>query len=179
MIREEAADEPMPETTQVPYRFRTAAELLDIGARTGLSIPEIVLANETALRPEPEVISHLGRVTSVMMACIDRGMAGEGELPGRLRVRRRAAGLRAQLEADHGRNARLPHEPMEWVSLFAIAVNEENASGSRVVTAPTNGAAGVIPAVLRYYRDLCHGASETRHARLPPRRHRPSAPSAR
>ncbi len=147
-----------PETVALPYPFRSAADLLAIGTRTGLSFAEIVHANECARRPAAEVAAHLAAVIAAMMDCIDRGMAAEGELPGRLRVRRRAAALRARLEADRFRNVRNPHEMMDHVSLFAIAVNEENAAGSRIVTAPTNGAAGVVPAVLRYYRDFCTGA---------------------
>ena len=101
------------------------------------------------------------------MSCIDRGLRFDGELPGGLRVRRRAKMLLARFEADRLNNARPPHEIMDRLSLFAIAVNEENAAGGRVVTAPTNGAAGVAPAVLRYYRDYCPGASDAGHARLP------------
>ncbi len=143
----------------VPYRFRSGAELLRMGERTGLSIAEIVLANECVLRPADQVEQHLRRVADTMMACIERGMGAEGQLPGKLKVRRRAAGLRARLDADERRNLRPPHEMMDRVSLFAIAVNEENAAGGRVVTAPTNGAAGVVPAVLRYYRDMIPGAT--------------------
>jgi L-serine dehydratase len=143
----------------VPHPFRTAAELLRLGEHTGLAIAEIVFANECALRPAAEVEAHIARVIDTMMACIDRGMHAEGELPGRLRVKRRAGQLRARLEADRHRNVHHPHEVMDYVSLFAIAVNEENAAGHRIVTAPTNGAAGVLPAVLRYYRDFCPGAT--------------------
>ncbi len=146
-------------TGAVPFPFANAAELLRRGAESGLSISEIVQANECALRPATEMLAHVDRVIATMMAAIDRGMNTQGELPGGLKVWRRAAGLKAQLERDAGRNDLAPHEKMDWVSLFAIAVNEENAAGGRVVTAPTNGAAGVIPAVLRYYRDFCPGAS--------------------
>jgi len=160
VVREQAVAETSLVGPDVPYPFRSGADLLRIGARTGLTFAEIVLANECALRPARDVEAHVGAVLATMMDCIDRGMAAEGELPGRLRVKRRAAGLKARLEADRFRNVRNPHEVMDHVSLFAIAVNEENAAGSRIVTAPTNGAAGVVPAVLRYYRDLCPGASE-------------------
>jgi L-serine dehydratase len=95
-----------------------------------------------------------------MMLCIDRGIEAPGMLPGGLAVRRRAAGLAAKLRADRHSNTAMPTGTMDWVSIFAIAVNEENAAGGRVVTAPTNGAAGVVPAVLRYYRDMVPGASE-------------------
>ncbi len=158
VVPEAEAGQAAPDSIPLPYPFRSAAELLAIGARTGLSFAEIVLANECARRPIAAVEAHLDAVIATMMDCIDRGMAAEGELPGRLRVRRRAGALRARLEADRFRNVRNPHEMMDHVSLFAIAVNEENAAGGRVVTAPTNGAAGVVPAVLRYYRDFCTGA---------------------
>ena len=159
VVREDGAATAETEAAAIPYPFRTAAELLAIGERTGLPIAEIVLANENALHPRAEVVRHLDRVIDTMMDCIDRGMAGTGVLPGRLQVRRRAGALHALLLADRQRNAPVPGESMEWVSLFAIAVNEENAAGGRVVTAPTNGAAGVLPAVLRYYRDFCDGAT--------------------
>ncbi|GAN81670.1 L-serine ammonia-lyase [Acidocella aminolytica] len=146
-------------TTQVPYLFANAVDLLRISQETGLTIAEIVRANEVALRPAAEVLAHVDRVIATMMAAIDRGLQGEGVLPGALKVPRRARALRKRLEADTSRNDLAPHEKMDWVSLFAMAVNEENAAGGRVVTAPTNGAAGVIPAVLRYYSDMCPGAS--------------------
>ena len=146
-------------TTQVPYPFANAIDLLRIGQETGLTIAEIVRSNEAALRPPVEVLAHVDRVIATMMAAIDRGMQAEGALPGSLKVRRRARALRMRLEADTSRNDLAPHETMDWVSLFAMAVNEENAAGGRIVTAPTNGAAGVIPAVLRYYIEMCPGAS--------------------
>ncbi len=159
VVREDAVAATSLVGPDVPYPFRSAADLLAIGARTGLAIAEIVFANECALRPPAEVEAHVAAVIATMMDCIERGMAAEGVLPGRLRVKRRAGALRAGLEADRFRNLRNPHEVMDHVSLFAIAVNEENAAGHRVVTAPTNGAAGVVPAVLRYYRDFCAEAS--------------------
>ena len=149
-----------PDGKPVPHPFKTAEQLLRIGGRTGLTIAEIVFANECAARPAAEVEQHIARVRDTMMGCIDRGMHAEGVLPGKLRVKRRAGSLREHLEADRFRNIRNPHEMMDHVSMFAIAVNEENAAGSRVVTAPTNGAAGVVPAVLRYFRDFCPGASD-------------------
>ncbi len=159
ILREEEATVSAAAGPALPYPYRSGADLLRMAAEGGLSIAEMVLANERVAVGEAEVLAHLGRVEAVMMACIDRGMGDRGELPGGLRVRRRAAGIRERLEADASRNEpRAPHEMMDWVSLFAIAVNEENAVGGRVVTAPTNGAAGVVPAVLRYYRDFCPGA---------------------
>ena len=159
VAREDAVGQPPPAGPTLPHPFRSADELLEIGVRTGLTIAEIVFANECALHPAAEVERHVARVLDAMMDCIDRGMHAHGELPGRLRVKRRAGKLREHLEADRFRNVRNPHEIMDHVSMFAIAVNEENAAGSRVVTAPTNGAAGVIPAVLRNFRDFCPAAS--------------------
>lgn len=139
-----------------PYPFRNARDLLTQGERSGLSIAEMMSANEQARRPAAEVERHLDLVIDTMMACIDRGISTSGELPGGLKVKRRAKAIRDTLIA---RNSKTPHEVMDWVSLYAIAVNEENAAGGRVVTAPTNGAAGVVPATLRYYRDHCPGAN--------------------
>jgi L-serine dehydratase len=144
---------PPPPSTAVPYAFASAAELLELAARANLSIAALVLCNERSLRSLAEIERHLDRVAAAMMACIDRGIAAEGELPGGLKVRRRAPALHARLQIAQARPVRAAHEIMDHVSLYAIAVNEENAAGGRVVTAPTNGAAGVIPAVLRYYRD--------------------------
>ena len=159
VTREDAPVELGAITTQVPYPFACAVDLLRIGRETGLTIAEIVQANEVALRPAAEVLAHVDHVIATMMAAIDRGLQGEGLLPGALKVPRRAQALRKRLQADISRNDLAPHEKMDWVSVFAIAVNEENAVGGRIVTAPTNGAAGVIPAVLRYYIEMCTGAS--------------------
>jgi L-serine dehydratase len=158
VLPEDAADVPA-DMRPVPYPFSSGAELLRLGRETGLPIAQMVRANELALRPEEELTRHLDRIIEVMMDTIDRGMTGQGLLPGSLKVRRRAAALREKLEADARLNNLAPHTIMDWVSLFAIAVNEENAAGGRVVTAPTNGAAGVVPAVLRYYREFCPGAT--------------------
>lgn len=149
-----------PSAAAVPLPFGTAAQLLEIAGREGISIAALVMRNECALRPRPEVEAHMDRVAAVMMACIDRGIAAPGELPGGLKVRRRAAALHERLRGARARGARAPHEIMDYVSLYAIAVNEENAAGGRVVTAPTNGAAGVIPAVVRYYRDHVEGSDQ-------------------
>jgi L-serine dehydratase len=159
VVPEGEVGQPPPPGKPVPHPFTSAEQLLKIGSRTGLTIAEIVFANECALHPAAEVERHVERVRDTMMGCIDRGMHAEGVLPGRLKVRRRASALREHLEADRFRNIRNPHEMMDHVSMFAIAVNEENAAGSRVVTAPTNGAAGVIPAVLRYFSEFCPGAT--------------------
>ncbi|MFN3229505.1 MAG: L-serine ammonia-lyase, partial [Asticcacaulis sp.] len=108
-------------------------------------------------RPELAVLADLDKIANVMFACIDRGLTQDGRLPGGLKVERRARKIMDSLHADRSRNLRSPNEVMDYVSVFAMAVNEENAAGGRVVTAPTNGAAGVVPAVLRYYRDFCDG----------------------
>ncbi|MEL6287917.1 MAG: L-serine ammonia-lyase [Pseudomonadota bacterium] len=143
---------------EVPYPFSSGAELLALCAGEALSIAEIVLKNERALRPAEDVDAGIDRLREAMMACVDRGLREEGILPGGLSVRRRAKGLYERALAETARNMTFPHQCMDRISAFAIAVNEENAAGGRVVTSPTNGAAGVIPAVLRYYLDLCPGA---------------------
>ncbi len=143
----------------VPYPFRSGAELLARGHESELSIAEIIRANEVALRPAGETEAHVKRVLDVMFACLERGLTRSGPLPGGLAVERRAKAIFDRLAENARRNARPAHEIMDFVSVYAMAVNEENAAGGRVVTAPTNGAAGVIPAVLRYYRDHCEGAT--------------------
>ena len=145
-------------TGTVPYPYRSAGDLLRMGEASGLSIAAMVEANEHALRAPAEVAAHVTAVAETMLACIDRGLAAEGELPGGLKVKRRAAGIFRKLMQQHGENDFAVHQIMDVISVFAIAVNEENAAGGRVVTAPTNGAAGVIPAVMRYYRDFWPGA---------------------
>jgi L-serine dehydratase len=155
IARESDVGAPVVESVAVPLPFASADELLEVAERARLSIAGLILRNEQALRPLAEIQAHLDAVAQAMMACIDRGMAAPGELPGALKVRRRAAALYERLRNAKGRAA---HEIMDYVSLYAIAVNEENAAGGRVVTAPTNGAAGVIPAVMRYYRDHVDGA---------------------
>ncbi len=154
VVTEALMDTPPTEGPPVPFPFRSGAELLLACRRGGLSIPRLVLANEHARNPAAVVERHLSVVLRTMMDCIDRGVAASGELPGGLRVRRRAGTIRARLAANRLRRPPPPHEVLDHVSLWAIAVNEENAAGGRVVTAPTNGAAGVIPAVLRYLRDM-------------------------
>lgn len=139
----------------VPYPFTTATELLALAASTGLSVSELVLANERALHPGRDVQADLMTIWQAMQQCVRRGMAGTGVLPGGLRVRRRAAALRAKLDVES--DDRDPLVAMDWVALYALSVNEENAAGGRVVTAPTNGAAGIVPAVLHYCRDFVPG----------------------
>jgi L-serine dehydratase len=152
------ADRIVPDRTAVPYPFLTGAEMLDRATATGLRISDLMLANETARRSEAEVREGLLHIWQAMQDCVARGCATDGFLPGGLRVRRRAAELRRTLESEHF--AVDPLRVMDWVTLFALAVNEENASGGRVVTAPTNGAAGIIPAVLHYYARFVPGASD-------------------
>ncbi|WP_407518852.1 L-serine ammonia-lyase [Methylobacterium oryzisoli] len=150
------------EGAALPHPFESAADLLAACAETGLSIAQIQLANERALRSEAEIEAGLDAIRDAMLACIARGLRMEGELPGGLKVRRRAKRLNETLEAARLRNSRPAHEIMDWISLFALAVNEENAAGGRIVTAPTNGAAGIVPAVLRYIVDFCPGWSAAR-----------------
>ncbi|MGY1829739.1 L-serine ammonia-lyase [Geodermatophilus sp. SYSU D01180] len=144
--------------TPVRYPFRTGEELLARTRETGLRISDVMLANELSWRGEAEVRAGLLHVWAVMQECVERGTRTTGVLPGGLGVRRRAAALRAQLEASADETD--PLRAMEWVTLYALAVNEENAAGGRVVTAPTNGAAGIVPAVLHYYRDFVASCSE-------------------
>ncbi|SDQ27740.1 L-serine ammonia-lyase [Microbacterium sp. cf332] len=132
-----------------PYRFDSAAELLDLCEREQLSIAALARRNEEARRPEVQVAAGLDAIWDAMSACVEAGLRADGTLPGMLRVRRRAGAMRAQLEAAEAAGGR--ELPGEWLGAFALAVNEENASGGRVVTAPTNGAAGILPAVAMYW----------------------------
>jgi L-serine dehydratase len=141
----------------VPYPFASGAELLEQANQHGLAIWQIVLANECTLQKENFVRARLSQIWSVMNECIDRGLCTEGILPGGLNVRRRAPRILAKIQA---RPVPDPLEAMDWVNAFAMAVNEENAAGGRVVTAPTNGAAGLVPAVGRYYLQFVPGASQ-------------------
>ncbi|SCF13976.1 L-serine dehydratase [Micromonospora matsumotoense] len=152
------ADRITPDTTAVRHPFSTGAELLGVTTGTGLSISAVMLANELSWRSEADVRAGLLDIWRVMRECVAHGGERDGVLPGGLRVRRRAAELRRSLEADAGSTD--PLRAMDWVTLFALAVNEENAAGGRVVTAPTNGAAGIIPAVLHYYTRFVPGASD-------------------
>jgi len=142
----------------VPHPFSTGDELLRRTRVTGLSISEVMLANELTRRSEEEIRSGLLHIWSVMQECVNRGIQATGTLPGGLHVRRRAGLLRKTLESTD--DSQDPFRAMEWVTLYALAVNEENAAGGRVVTAPTNGAAGIVPAVLHYYRDFVDSFSD-------------------
>ncbi|MEU0869492.1 L-serine ammonia-lyase [Nocardia brasiliensis] len=145
--------------TEVPYSFGSADELLSLTAATGRSIAELVLANEMTRRSGDQVRADLLAIWAVMQGCVERGMSSTGVLPGTLRVRRRAATLFDRLRAEAEDND--PLRAMEWVTLYAMAVNEENAAGGRVVTAPTNGAAGIIPAVLHYIQQFVTDAEDS------------------
>ena len=151
---------PLPTATlaEVPHPFASAREMLRMGDETGLSIAEMKRANEAARRPGRDLDADLDTLRAAMEACIDRGLTQTGMLPGSLKVPRRARDMHRKLEAEQGANSLQPHRVMDWLGVYAMAVNEENAAGGRVVTAPTNGAAGVIPAVMRYYLGHCVGA---------------------
>ncbi|MFL6142909.1 MAG: L-serine ammonia-lyase [Labedaea sp.] len=144
------------DTTRVEFPFRTAAELLEHCTSAGLSISQLMLRNELSWRTEPEIRAGLLRIWQVMQDCVARGCAQGGVLPGGLKVPRRAKALYDTLLVEDDSD---PLHVMDWVNLYALAVNEENASGGRVVTAPTNGAAGIIPAVLHYYQHFVPSAS--------------------
>ena len=152
------ADRIVVDDTPVRHPFSTSAELMAICADTGLSVSDIMNVNETAWRPAEEVRAGLLEIWAVMQECVENGYAHEGLLPGGLQVRRRAPELYQTLCGDPYSTD--PLRVIDWVNLFALAVNEENAAGGRVVTAPTNGAAGIIPAVLHYYRRFVPGSDD-------------------
>ena len=136
-------------TAEQPFPFRDAEELMALCDENGMTIAEIARANETVLRSEEEVAAGLDAIWDAMSSCVDAGLHSDGTLPGILKVKRRAGDIRAQLEASEADGHR--ELPGEWLGAFALAVNEENAAGGRVVTAPTNGAAGILPAVAMYW----------------------------
>ncbi len=146
-----------------PYPFGSADEMLKMGQTAGLSIAAMKRANELAHLGDDAVNDDLDKkldyVCTMMDSCIDRGLRMDGILPGGLMVKRRAKSIHEQLLAERGTNQTQPHVANDWLSTYAMAVNEENAAGGRVVTSPTNGAAGVVPAVVRYYREHCLGAT--------------------
>ncbi|MEU3093227.1 L-serine ammonia-lyase [Streptomyces massasporeus] len=150
------ADRIKLDDTVLKYPFRTGDELLRLTEETGLSISALMLENERAWRTEEEIRAGLLEIWQVMRDCVARGLSQEGILPGGLKVRRRAANTARKLRSEGDPLAL----SMEWITLYAMAVNEENAAGGRVVTAPTNGAAGIIPAVLHYYVNFVPGADE-------------------
>jgi L-serine dehydratase len=149
-----------PDATPQPFPFSTGGQLLEHCDRSGLSISDVMLRNETAWRSEAEVRRNLLHIWDVMQECVRRGSTTEGVLPGGLKVKRRAADLYQGLLARPEAGLRDPLTALDWVNLYALAVNEENAAGGRVVTAPTNGAAGVVPAVLHYYARFVPGADD-------------------
>jgi L-serine dehydratase len=162
VVNEEAAgaDRIVEDTTELPYPFHSGEALLTQCAAKGLSISQLMLENEKAWRAETATREGLLHIWQVMQACVRRGCEVEGTLPGGMKVRRRAAELYRKLSATPEASLRDPLTTMDWVNLYALAVNEENAAGGRIVTAPTNGAAGIIPAVLHYYHRFVPGASE-------------------
>ena len=147
----------VPDHTPVRYPFTTGEQLLARCEESGLPISGVMLANELSWRTEAEVREELLHLWSVMQECVDNGCHTDGVLPGGLKVQRRAPRLVRQLRSEHAGD---PLAAMDWVTLYALAVNEENASGGRIVTAPTNGAAGIIPAVLHYYTRFVPGADD-------------------
>jgi L-serine dehydratase len=153
-IREEGQAQTDGGRAAVPFPYKSSAELLATGEQQGLRVHEIVFANEQAWRSADEIHAGIRKIWSVMCASIAHGLETEGTLPGGLNVRRRAPGLARKLRAKTGDD---PLGGMDWLNVYAIAVNEENAAGGRVVTAPTNGAAGVIPAVAQYYLKFLNG----------------------
>jgi len=149
--------------TPIPYPFSTGAELLRLCAEHKLPIWKLVLENEKAWRSEEEIHARLDRIWHAFQECVRRGYSTEGELPGGLHVRRRAPKLYASLSSRQEAAFRDPTAVLDWVSMYALAVNEENAAGGRVVTAPTNGAAGIMPSVLHYYDRFCQSSNEGIH----------------
>jgi L-serine dehydratase len=149
-----------PQQSDVPLPFRSMAELIGRAAMQHMTVAQLMMRNEIALLAEAEVNAQIDLIALTMHECIDRGLVNQGVLPGHLKVRRRAAELYIKLKQAKDKGITTPTDAIDWVSVWAIAVNEENAAGGRVVTAPTNGAAGVVPAVLRYYRDICNGTLE-------------------
>jgi L-serine dehydratase len=147
-------------SAKVPYPFASADEMLAMADRSGKSIAEMKRRNERVFRTEDEIREGLTRIWQVMRDCMDRGLSTSGVLPGGLHVRRRAHDIHEKLLAERGMNLTAPHVINDWMSTYAMAVNEENAAGGQVVTAPTNGAAGTVPAVIRYWLDHVPGASD-------------------
>jgi len=158
--QELAAGKDTDEGDPVPFPFKTAAEMLDMARASGKSIADMKRVNEHARGTPENLRSGTARLWQVMNDCITRGLSTDGVLPGGLGVKRRAKGIYDALMAERGMNLTAPHTINDWMSVYAMAVNEENAAGGQVVTAPTNGAAGVLPATLRYYLDHVPGASE-------------------
>ncbi|HEY2345501.1 MAG TPA: L-serine ammonia-lyase [Xanthomonadaceae bacterium] len=153
-------DRIVADTTALPYPFKSGEELLARCAENGITIAQLMFANEKVWRGEDEIKANLRAIWSAMQDCVKRGIRNDGTLPGGLHVQRRAPSLHEDLLERPEAAMRDPLTVLDWVNLYALAVNEENAAGGRVVTAPTNGAAGIIPAVLHYYDRFCPGADE-------------------
>ncbi len=149
-----------PDTTVLPHPFHSGAQLLEQTQALGCSIAGLMRRNERHWRSDAEIDAGLLKIWQVMQACVARGCRTDGVLPGGFKVRRRAAALFRDLTSNPEAALRDPLQVMDWVNLYALAVNEENAAGGRVVTAPTNGAAGIVPAVLHYYTRFVHGSSQ-------------------
>ena len=160
LTRNTSDDSALARPADVPHPFASAAEMLAMGEASGLSMADMKLANERVRDPNRDIDRGVDAIWTAMDACMTRGLGRSGTLPGGLKVTRRAAAIHKELRREHGANSLQPHRVMDWLSVYAMAVNEENAAGGRVVTAPTNGAAGVIPAVIRYYRDHCIDAGD-------------------
>jgi L-serine dehydratase len=159
---EAAEDRIVPDMTPLPYPFHSGDELLARCSEAGKTIAEVILANEMAWRSEADIRAGLLTIWTAMQACVTRGIREGGVLPGGLKVSRRAHNMQAELLARPEAALKDPLTILDWVNLYALAVNEENAAGGRVVTAPTNGAAGIIPAVLHYFDRFCPAANEDR-----------------
>ena len=157
-----AAGDDVDHGPKVPYPFRSATEMLEMATASGLSIAEMKRRNELSRHPAAHLEDGLKRIWQVMDDCLQRGLTERGELPGGLRVKRRAADIHDALREEYGRNLTAPHIINDWMSCYAMAVNEQNAAMGQVVTAPTNGAAGVVPAVIRYWLDFVPGAQASR-----------------
>ncbi len=156
-----AAGKDTDEGAPIPFPFKSAAEMLEMADRSGKTIAQMKRANEEARGGAVHLRDGTRRLWQVMNDCINRGLETDGILPGGLNVKRRAKDIHDALLAERGQNHRAPHTINDWMSVYAMAVNEENAAGGQVVTAPTNGAAGVMPATLRYYLDHVPGASQS------------------
>ena len=155
-LNEQAQDQPLPD---VPFPFRSATTMLEMAKSSGKSIAQMKRENELAQMDQKSLNDGIEKIWSVMADCMDRGLATKGILPGGLNVKRRANEIKDALEAERGSNLVAPHIVNDWISVYAMAVNEENAAGGQVVTAPTNGAAGVVPGTIRYFLDHVPGAS--------------------
>ena len=146
--------------TKVPYPFQSAQQMLEMGKSSNLSVAAMKRANETVSQSDGDLNQGLDHIWATMNECMNRGLKTRGILPGGLKVKRRAADIFEKLKLEYRSNQIQPHQIMDFLSVYGMAVNEENAAGGKIVTAPTNGAAGVVPAVIRYYLDHCVGADQ-------------------